>query len=104
MFLKLLNIYLTILLGLVAVIGDYLVAHSNLHLFQAIFDNATHAVIGGLTWFFYRHNYKNYLAIDTIKEIALCTLLSSCIDLDHFIAAHSIHLKVRKSMVFCMNI
>ncbi|CAH0552671.1 unnamed protein product [Brassicogethes aeneus] len=88
-----LNTYLTGLIGLLAVFGDYLVAHTNLHIFQAIFDNATHGIIGGVSWFLVRHNFKNVSAVDTINEVAACTFIACFIDIDHFLKAKSIYLE-----------
>lgn len=86
--------YISLLIALVAIIGDNLVYYSNLHLFKALFDNATHAVIGGLSWLFVCLKYKSSHHTLSLLEIALCTVVSSVIDLDHFFAAGSIHLKV----------
>ncbi|KAJ8917197.1 hypothetical protein NQ315_012689 [Exocentrus adspersus] len=89
-----LNVYLTLLLGLVAVLGDYVVSVSKIHLFQAVFDNATHALIGGLSWFIVCINYKRELgSFRILLETACCTFLASLIDLDHFAAAKSLNLK-----------
>lgn len=89
------NVYLTFLLGIVAVLGDYMVAHTKLHIFQAIFDNTTHAVIGGVSWFLVCINYRKELSSSyVVLETAACSLLSSLIDVDHFIAAKSLKLSV----------
>lgn len=86
--------YLTVLLALVAITGDYVVHHSNLHVFQAVFDNATHSIIGGLCWCIFCLRYRSFNAYQTLIEVALCALISSLIDIDHFIAAGSLNLKV----------
>ncbi|VEN43758.1 unnamed protein product [Callosobruchus maculatus] len=88
-----LSAILIALLGLIAVVGDYLVKHTNLHLFQAVFDNTTHAIIGGLTWFIFCLKYKNSNTLQSLAEVALCTIISSMIDLDHFVAARSLNLE-----------
>ncbi|CAH1964038.1 unnamed protein product [Acanthoscelides obtectus] len=94
-FLKFFNLsaILISLLGLTAVVGDYLVLHTNLDLFQAVFDNATHAIIGGLTWFIFCLRYKNSNTFQNLAEVAVCATISSVIDLDHFVAARSLRLE-----------
>ncbi|XP_018579196.1 transmembrane protein 267 [Anoplophora glabripennis] len=88
-----LNVYITFLIAVVAILGDYIVAHLKIHIFQAIFDNATHAIIGGLSWFLVCINYKTELRSSyVILEIGICSFLSSFIDVDHFIAAKSLSL------------
>lgn len=90
-----LNIYITFLIAITAILGDYIVSLSKIHIFQAIFDNATHAIIGGLSWFLICINYKKELSSSyVILETGICSLLSSLIDVDHFIAAKSLNLKV----------
>lgn len=86
--------YLTSLLGLSTVAGDFLVVNfSKKHIYRALFDNTTHAIIGGLTWFMVCLNHRNKNSISTIIEICVCTAISSLIDLDHFITAKSLSLK-----------
>lgn len=89
------NVYLTILLSVVCVVGDKLVNYTKIHLFQAIFDNTTHGCVSGLSWFIFRINYKNFSSKQTLLEVGLATLIASLIDLDHFLAAKSFHLKVK---------
>ncbi|XP_064214056.1 transmembrane protein 267 [Tribolium castaneum] len=86
--------YITILLALVSITGDYIVSHTKLHLFQALFDNATHATIGALSWLYICINCKNRSHTQTLIEIGLCAGIASLIDIDHFISARSVHLKV----------
>ncbi|KAF2892997.1 hypothetical protein ILUMI_13173 [Ignelater luminosus] len=87
------HIYLVTLLILVAIIGDYVVQYSKLHIYKAFFDNITHAIIGGLSWLIVCLYFKNRYPLHTLFEIALCTITASFIDLDHFIAARSFNLK-----------
>lgn len=86
--------YLTLLLVIIAITGDYIVLHSRLHIFQALFDNATHSIIGGLSWVIVCNICKRYNSYQTICEVAVCALVASIIDLDHFIVAKSFYLKV----------
>jgi hypothetical protein len=90
------NNYIIILLALVSTTGDYIVTHTKLHLFQALFDNATHAAIGGLSWFFVCINFKNRSHLQTLFEIGACAGIASLIDVDHFVSARSFYLKVRR--------
>ncbi|KAK5650973.1 hypothetical protein RI129_002002 [Pyrocoelia pectoralis] len=85
--------FLILLLLLTAIIGDYIVDHSKLHLHRALFDNITHALIGGISWLVVCMVFRNRYTTQTLAEIALCTVIASCIDLDHFYAARSFHLK-----------
>ncbi|XP_030763914.1 transmembrane protein 267 [Sitophilus oryzae] len=91
-----LNIYLTCTLSFTAVIGDYLTLNfSDSPIVKAALDNGTHFIIGGFSWFIF---YLNSDKIDCslrqiVAEIFLCALMSSLIDLDHFIAAKSFFLK-----------
>lgn len=92
--------FYTLLLGVTAIIGDSLVSHSNLDVYKAIFDNSTHSIIGGLTWFIITLQLKNKSASFRIFEIFLCALIASVIDLDHFLMAKSFHLKVKLDLFF----
>lgn len=85
--------YLTCLILLTAITGDYVVAYSKLHVFQALFDNATHFLIGGLSWLIVCLYSKEVSTSGKILEVVCCSLLSSFIDLDHFIEARSLNLK-----------
>lgn len=88
-----LSLYITVLLALVAVIGDVLVSHSKIKIFQAVFDNATHCMIGGLSWFLVCI-YCKKINYGVIIEIIICAAISSLIDLDHFAMAKSFSLQV----------
>lgn len=86
--------FCTVLLGLIAIIGDFLVKTASLDVYKAIFDNTTHSIIGGLTWFIITLQIKNKNAVNKLLEIFLCAFIASIIDLDHFIMAKSFYLKV----------
>ncbi|XP_031334175.1 transmembrane protein 267 isoform X2 [Photinus pyralis] len=81
-----------------SVIGDYLVEHLRLHLHKALFDNITHALIGGISWLIVCMTFRNRYTLQTLIEIALCTVIASGIDLDHFYAARSFSLKDATSL------
>lgn len=85
--------YLTILLVLIATVGDYIVVHSSAELYKALFDNATHALVGGICWLIVAINHKQTQSAYAIYEVFLCTMIASLIDLDHFVAAKSLNLK-----------
>lgn len=90
-----LKLYVTILLALVAVIGDNLVLYSKIRIFQALVDNATHSIIGGLSWFLVSIYCKRY-SYGVIVEVAVSAMIASVIDLDHFAVAKSFSLQVTK--------
>ncbi|KRT82770.1 hypothetical protein AMK59_4205 [Oryctes borbonicus] len=95
-----LQVYLASLLGLSAVAGDLLVNYSQKHIYRALFDNVTHAVIGGLSWFIICLNHRERNASSTLFEIITCTAVSSLIDLDHFAVAKSWSLKDATSLKY----
>lgn len=88
------QLYLGSLVAIVAVFGDIFVGYSSKEVVKAVFDNATHALIGGLSWLIVCLNYRNRSAYLSLLEISVSTLLSSLIDLDHFIVSRSLSLKV----------
>lgn len=88
-----LKLYITVLLALIAVIGDVLVSHSRIKIFQAVFDNVTHCMIGGLSWLLVCINCKK-INHGVIIEIIVCAAIASLIDLDHFAMAKSFSLQV----------
>ncbi|XP_066252216.1 transmembrane protein 267 [Euwallacea similis] len=89
------NTYLTAGIAAVAIAGDYLVTLCAAPFLKALSDNLTHAVIGGLSWSICYFNRQKSLAETRhgFIEILSCTLLSSFIDLDHFLSAKSLSLK-----------
>lgn len=88
--------YLATLLGLSTITGDALVNYSKKHIYRALFDNSTHAIIGGLSWLIICLNHRDKYAVNTVLEIFSCTAISSLIDVDHFFMAKSLSLKVSK--------
>lgn len=89
-----LRLYLTVLLALIALVGDVLVSQSKIHTFQAIFDNVTHCMIGGLSWLLVC-TYCKKLNYGVMIEVAVCAVIASLIDLDHFAMARSFSLQVK---------
>lgn len=90
------NLILTILNGCICILGDSLVdINHELPILKAICDNLTHATIGTLSAsILVRETYQHIDGIERITLIILCTLLSSFIDLDHFVVAKSLKLSV----------
>lgn len=86
--------FCTLLLAIVAVVGDWFVNHTNLHIYKALFDNSTHSIIGGLTWFIVSLKLRQKTVWFRLSEVGLCALIASLIDVDHFLMARSVHLKV----------
>lgn len=78
--------------------GDKLVQRTNKnHVLCAIFDNLTHSVIGlfSAATLLISDKDKFYLAV-------VCMVLSSIIDIDHFIAAKSLKLTVSNNLIYNM--
>lgn len=83
-----------------AIIGTCYVGDKKLHainerpIVRAFFDNATHGLVGlfacGIA--FSAHWDKMYMAV-------ICMIISSAIDVDHFIAAKSFHLSVSEKFI-----
>lgn len=75
-------------------VGDYLVEHSNIRIHKALFDNTTHAAIAGISWLIVCFRFKYSSALSIFSEVLGCAALASMIDIDHFIVAKSMQIKV----------
>ncbi|KAK7864011.1 hypothetical protein R5R35_000117 [Gryllus longicercus] len=84
------SIFLDICLGVVALMGDRSVSHSNSNFRRAVADSCTHCFIGILSWLIVSLHNKSELG--HFYETCACGFLSSLIDIDHFIAARSVKL------------
>lgn len=84
---------LTGAIGICSVIGDQGLKHGKSAVSRVIFDNITHAIVGGLTWTVILNLSKKSLA-QNFSSIFWCFFLSSFIDVDHFIEAWSWKLSV----------
>jgi hypothetical protein len=85
----------TVCVGLVALLGDHVVAHNTLSEdVRAVADNLTHGAIGLLTWHIVTAHLADLSFTARLSEVILCGLLSSAIDLDHFAAARSFRIQV----------
>lgn len=94
--LPVLHICLTIVLGVVCIVGDWMVElNSNSKIAKAIVDNATHTCVGLLTapLLLIQLN-RRISSFDRNAIIIVCCLVSSLIDIDHFIVARSLNLTV----------
>lgn len=88
------KVIMSIAIGLVSVIGDKNSEDQTNRLVSAVCDNGTHTLIGAFTWIAMFVMKTSNANIQFLCEVFFCGLLSSLIDLDHFVAAKSIHLKV----------
>lgn len=90
------RISLTILLAVACIIGDWLVElYSSSPIAKAIFDNATHACVGLLTApLLFIQLERRVSSAEKNAVTIICGLVSSLIDVDHFIAARSLKLTV----------
>ncbi|XP_028171688.1 transmembrane protein 267 [Ostrinia furnacalis] len=93
---KFLNAFLTICLFSTALLGDYIVfksKYSNSFIFRAIADSTVHAGVGLFSSLLFFSRGQSILSNTCIYNVILCTIVSSLIDVDHFIVAKSINLK-----------
>lgn len=99
------SLLLTILNGSICMFGDYLVdVNQNLPIFKAICDNLTHAIIGLISAFIVVLDTSHRtVGNERIMLIGLSFLISSFIDLDHFVVARSMKLSVILEHLFCEN-
>ena len=79
------------------IVGDYLLYNVENSLVKAVSDNITHGLVGFLSWFIIIYNVQGSF-LSNIKSnwkgLLASGLISCIIDIDHFILAHSLHLKV----------
>ncbi|XP_055536911.1 transmembrane protein 267 isoform X3 [Wyeomyia smithii] len=88
------------LMLLICIAGDKLqLVVQKPHLLRAVIDNASHALIGLIASEIVVHHYKDHLGRSQMYGlIATGCVLSSVIDLDHFIEAKSFHLEDATSL------
>jgi hypothetical protein len=93
----------TVFVGLVALLGDYVVSQDILLKdVQAVADNLTHGAIGLLTWHIVTSHLAELSFTARVSEVILCGLLASAIDLDHFAAARSLRIQVQQTYDHCV--
>lgn len=95
------RIVLTTLLAVVCFVGDRLVEYqSDSALGKAICDSLTHATVGLLSATILVLQLMQHIHMnEKLLLILICCLLSSLIDVDHFIAARSLRLAVRLNLM-----
>merc|ERR1712012_974955 len=79
----------------VCLIGDHILFTCQDSVIKAVSDNLTHASVGLISWIIiiFRSSMSIISNVKTnCSWILAAGLLSSLIDLDHFVAAHSLHL------------
>lgn len=87
----LLDIFVVCGIIITAIIGDYLLQKIVGNLLRAVADCTTHGLIGTLSWSIVTLHIKNRYSK---YEIIFCGIIASLIDLDHFIKARSLQLRV----------
>ncbi|KAJ0184336.1 hypothetical protein K1T71_000759 [Dendrolimus kikuchii] len=93
---KFLNIILSILLLILTICGDYIVfksKYSDSQLFRGFADSLVHASIGCVSAITFFSNGLNIPLSSCICNVSICTVLSSFIDVDHFIVARTFNFK-----------
>lgn len=90
-----LRFFLTSLIGFVSFLGDKGLQRGKTEIVRAISDNLTHATVGGITWTLVVVSAKKSV-VENFSRILACFLMSSLIDVDHFIAAGSWDINVNK--------
>lgn len=92
------KLWLSLFLGLACVMGDNFVFFARgTKLAEALADNATHGLVGALSALIIVLEFSDRLTLTEQKMlIGVGFLVASGIDVDHFIAARSMRLKVYK--------
>lgn len=87
---------LTTLLACVCFAGDHILQISNTNLSKAVVDSSTHCLVAILSWLIVllKCHKRSTMLINSIFELLLCGFLATSIDVDHFIQARSLKLKV----------
>ena len=82
-----------VVLLFICLLGDHLLMHpvAKQHIVRALTDSLTHGLVGGVSWALVTDVHLNR---QRIMEWFLCMGLAMAVDVDHFIAAKSFHLKV----------
>lgn len=93
---ELFRIILGALLGIICYLGDRLVEYeTESGLKKALCDSSTHAIVGLMSATIFVLQINQRIETDEkIRLVFVCSLLSSLIDIDHFIEAKSFKLFV----------
>ncbi|KAJ0169487.1 hypothetical protein K1T71_015074 [Dendrolimus kikuchii] len=100
---KFLNIILSILLLILTICGDYIVfksKYSDSQLYRGFADSLVHASIGCVSAITFFSNGLNIPLSSCICNVSICTVMSSFIDVDHFIVARTFNFKKPKYTPF----
>lgn len=93
---KIIQVISPFLIGIISITGDTIIKNSDDIVIRAISDNLTHGLVAGISWLLIIV-INQHSIIKNIPSIALCTAMSSFIDVDHFIEARSWRLNVKFS-------
>lgn len=97
---------ITVLIGATSYVGDVLLYSLKSSVLRAVSDNLTHALVGGLSWALVVKLSKKSTT-KNLSGIIICLLVSSLIDLDHFLLAKSWklrdarHLREKRPILHC---
>jgi hypothetical protein len=93
----------TLCVGLIALLGDYIVERSTLSEdVRAFVDNVTHGAIGLLSWHIVAAHLQDLSLSMRVCQVVFCGLIASAVDLDHFAAARSFRIQVLQPyMLLC---
>jgi len=89
------KIIATLCLGLIALLGDYIIVRSTLSEdVRAFADNVTHGAVGLLSWHIVTTHLGNLSLSMRVCQVVFCGFIASAVDLDHFAAARSLRIQV----------
>ncbi|KAK0173420.1 hypothetical protein PV328_006618 [Microctonus aethiopoides] len=105
---KIIQVISPFLIGIISITGDTIIKNSDDIVIRAICDNLTHGLVAGISWLLITV-INQHSIIKNIPSIALCTAMSSLIDVDHFIEAQSWRLNAatnleRRPILHCTTI
>lgn len=101
------KVIFTVCLCGTALLGDYIVFQSKYSkslAFRAVTDSLVHATVGLFSSLLFFSREPILFNATSVYNVVLCTLASSIIDVDHFVVAKSILLKVKTSKVYLRQI
>lgn len=86
----------TIIIGATCLLGDYLLnKYNNHHIIKSLTDNITHSLVGLFCAIIIVNYYQNnFCRTESLLLVLTSFLISSIIDVDHFIEAKSLSLIV----------
>lgn len=98
------KLIISIIIGISASAGDKNSIGQENRLAAAIVDNFSHATIGFLTWIGVLCAEPSFRFKNSFLEFIICAILSSLIDVDHFVEAKSLDLKVIFLSIFFFSL